>query len=174
MLLYETYFCFMSVHCYNIGKDTMVALSRRSPGLTSLDISGLNKVDNRSFVLVSKRCHDLKRIRISGQLNTTSAAAMKEEKASADSEVFEARVSRGTFFGIPNITEAGILGIKSKVLENINVNGCVSITSKSIQHFVQCGSEHLKILKLSGCKNVTDDALSQNFQTSSSMQRCWL
>lgn len=147
--------------CYNIGKDTMVALSRRSPGLTSLDISGLNKVDNRSFVLVSKRCHDLKRIRISGKLNTTSAAAMKEEKASADSDVFEARVSRGTFFGIPNITEAGILEIKSKVLENINVNGCVSMTSKSIQHFVRCGSEHLKILKLSGCKNVTDDALLQ-------------
>ena len=145
--------------CYNVGKEAMIAIASRAPGLTSLDISGLNRVDNNSFLEVSKKCLGIKRLRISGRLNTTSAAAMKEEKASADAEAFEAKKSRGTFFGMPRITEEGVLSLKSKELENIVVSGCVAMTSKSVQHFAKCGGANLRVLRFKGVKNVTDDVI---------------
>ena len=61
---------------------------------------------------------------------------------------------------IENVDDDGVKAISEgcKQLTRLNLNHCVKITDKSIQHLAQ-NSEHLANLEIFGCKKITTDGL---------------
>ncbi|CAL5867420.1 uncharacterized protein PFLUO_LOCUS1639 [Penicillium psychrofluorescens] len=141
----------------SLTDHTMYAVSRNCPRLQGLNITGCAHVTDDSLLVVSQNCRQIKRLKLNGISHVTDRSIMSFAEncpALLEIDLHECRLVTG-----PSIT---LLMTTLRNLRELRLAHCSEINDSAFlslpRHLI---FDSLRILDLTACENVKDDAVER-------------
>lgn len=127
----------------SLTDHTLYAVSRNCPRLQGLNITGCAKVTDDSLLVVSQNCHQIKRVSASDLVPKATLLIPGQLKLN----------------GVSNVTDRSIMSFAEScpaILE-IDLHECKLVTSPSVTALITT-LQHLRELRLAHCTEINDSA----------------
>ncbi|KAJ5677709.1 uncharacterized protein N7477_003342 [Penicillium maclennaniae] len=136
---------------------TLYAVSRNCPRLQGLNITGCSKVTDDSLLIISQNCRQIKRLKLNGVSNVTDRSIM----SFADNcpAILEIDLHDCKLVTSPSVTA---LITTLRHLRELRLAHCTEINDSAFMNLPErITFDSLRILDMTACENVKDDAIER-------------
>ncbi|KAJ5629305.1 hypothetical protein N7528_002962 [Penicillium herquei] len=141
----------------HLTDHTLFAVARNCPRLQGLNITGCNKVTDDSLLVISQNCRQIKRLKLNGIVHVTDRSILSfAENCPA---ILEIDLHDCKLVTSPSVTA---LINTLRHLRELRLAHCTEINDSAFLNLPeQMTFDSLRILDLTACENVKDDAVVQ-------------
>ncbi|KAJ5246509.1 hypothetical protein N7468_001492 [Penicillium chermesinum] len=141
----------------SLTDHTLYTVSKNCPRLQGLNITGCVKVTDESLLAVSRNCHQIKRLKLNGIASVTDKSILSfAENCPA---ILEIDLHDCKLVTSPSITA---LITTLRHLRELRLAHCIEINDSAFLNLPeQMTFDSLRILDLTACENVKDDAVER-------------
>ncbi|KAJ5945539.1 hypothetical protein N7454_002378 [Penicillium verhagenii] len=141
----------------HLTDHTLYTVSRNCPRLQGLNITGCKKVTDESLIIVSQNCHQIKRLKLNGVENVSNRSILSfAENCPA---ILEIDLHDCKLVTSPSITA---LLTTLRYLRELRLAHCVEIDDSAFLNLPDGRVfESLRILDLTACENLKDEAVER-------------
>ncbi|KAJ6119994.1 SCF ubiquitin ligase complex subunit [Penicillium sp. IBT 18751x] len=136
---------------------TLYAVSRNCPRLQGLNITGCSKVTDDSLLIISQNCRQIKRLKLNGVSNVTDRSI----KSFAENcpAILEIDLHDCKLITSPSVTA---LITTLRHLRELRLAHCTEINDSAFMNLPErITFDSLRILDMTACENVKDDAIER-------------